>query len=523
MVSSPYDYINATGVIVPDTSEILTDVQADYQAVLGADLIVTPDTPQGVLITAQALAETAVVNNNAALANQINPKQSGGVFLDAVMSLTGIERIAQTKTLVTNVSLAGVAGTIIPFNSQAMTAAGDIFQSVGNVTLSGGGTGKMDFQALNFGATPCADGALTQIVSSVLGWETVTNNQEGTPASVTTLGRITQSDQGGRAYRKNTMAYQGVALAVAITSALYAVTNVTSLSFRENYEGVPAGALISVTGGATLSGTIWGMTTTGGTGTGGGVLVGTDAIAFALSLQSLPGTNPWPVAAFTTTANIALTGLGTQAGGDWSASLTAGNIILAKNQTDPTQNGIWVAASGAWARQAYNTAGSTILGSMSGISMKKNSIYTCVAGGTDLDVAAALLENKSSGCAWNGNNSISIIEPASGQSYGVQFDRPAIVSYLVRVTTTNGNAANIQQVILDWAAGNLNGFTGNVVGSNVSAFDIAGAINSVYPAYYLPNVEISLITPVAYQNSPIAIGLNQQAFTQLSYITVNIT
>ncbi|OWK47548.1 hypothetical protein [Fimbriiglobus ruber] len=39
---------------------------------------------------------------------------------------------------------------------------------------------------------------------------------------------------------------------------------------------------------------------------------------------------------------------------------------------------------------------------INGISMVGHSIYACIEGGTDTAVAAALLENKSSGCAWNG-------------------------------------------------------------------------------------------------------------------------
>lgn len=53
---------------------------------------------------------------------------------------------------------------------------------------------------------------------------------------------------------------------------------------------------------------------------------------------------------FTTTGNVALAGLGTQAGGDWGGALTAGDRILPKDQTTGSQNGIYIAAAGAWAR-----------------------------------------------------------------------------------------------------------------------------------------------------------------------------
>src|ERR1700744_6527208 len=103
--SVPYEYLQQTGVVVPDTSGLLADVQTEYQTVFGSDLIVTPNTPQGVLITAETLARTEVVNNNAALANQINPNVAGGVFLDAILALTGVQRTPASPTLVTNVTL----------------------------------------------------------------------------------------------------------------------------------------------------------------------------------------------------------------------------------------------------------------------------------------------------------------------------------------------------------------------------------------------------------------------------------
>jgi hypothetical protein len=53
---------------------------------------------------------------------------------------------------------------------------------------------------------------------------------------------------------------------------------------------------------------------------------------------------------YSTTANITLSGLGTQGGGDWASSLTAGDRILVKNQSSSQFNGIYVASSTTWAR-----------------------------------------------------------------------------------------------------------------------------------------------------------------------------
>lgn len=51
-----------------------------------------------------------------------------------------------------------------------------------------------------------------------------------------------------------------------------------------------------------------------------------------------------------TTGNITLSGLGTQAGGDWASSLTSGDRVLVKNQTQQEDNGIYVASGTGWAR-----------------------------------------------------------------------------------------------------------------------------------------------------------------------------
>lgn len=53
-----------------------------------------------------------------------------------------------------------------------------------------------------------------------------------------------------------------------------------------------------------------------------------------------------------TTGNITLSGLGTRAGGDWTSSLTAGDRILVKSQTNQAENGIYAASASGWTRTA---------------------------------------------------------------------------------------------------------------------------------------------------------------------------
>lgn len=394
-MADTYQYITNTGVIVPDTSTLLADVQQDYKDALNKqDLIMTSDTPQGVLAVSDTIVRTETANNNAAQANQINPNVAGGTALDAIMALTGMQRTAQTQTLVQNVTLTGQAGTVISAGTIAATSAQDKFQTLSTVTLNASGNATVDFASAEYGPIPCNANALTTVVTNVLGWETVNNATAGI------LGTTTQSDAGARALRNNTLAFQAVSLVEAITSALYAVSGVTSLTFREN------------------------------------------------------------------------------------------------------------------------TAATTQV--IDGISMVAHSIYACVRGGSDLDVAAALLENKSSGAAWNGGTSVSILEPASGQSYAVTFDRPAEIPVLIKVTTPNGSADAIKQSVLDYAAGNITGMAGFVTGADVSPFEIAGAIISELVGTIVNKVEVSLTSVVSYSTSVLPIALNQIATVTLSQITVVI-
>lgn len=231
MASDVYNYINQTGVIMTDATVIMAEVIEEYQSTFGSDLNVDPSTPQGMLIVIETLSRIAVANNNAAIANQINPNISGGVFLDALLALTGSFRVSSTQSSVA-CTIMGVEGTFIPAGSIISGMGGTPqFYSLIDVTIPPGGTSiGVPFNSVEFGPIAAAANTLTVTVSSILGWTSVTN-----PAAAT-LGTITQSDTQARLQRTNTLAAQGNSLAYNVISNLYLLPGVapSGLTFQEN-------------------------------------------------------------------------------------------------------------------------------------------------------------------------------------------------------------------------------------------------------------------------------------------------
>ena len=392
----PYQYIDGTGVIVADTATVQATVIAEWQNALGADLITTPDTPQGVLIAQETTARSSVIQNNADVANQINPNLAGGVFLDAIMALTGIQRIASSYSTAT-VEMLGTIGAVIPAGVIARTGAGDQFYSIAPVTIGVGGDAFVTFQAFAQGAIPCDANALNIIVAGAIGLNSLTN-----PAAAT-LGGTGQSDAAVRSARKAMLGVQGQSLPAAIIGGLLTVPNVTDVSFLENIE------------------------------------------AYAQTI--------------------------------------------------------------------------------SGVAMKAKSIYVCCLGGSDADIAAMLANKKCGGTGYNGSVIVPFTDPTSGQVSNVQFDRGTALEILVQVTVKPTNAVanltvSVQNAILAYATGQINGEAGFKLGASVSPYELAGAINAQYPAIFVTNVLIAPASTGIYSGATMPLNINQYAAVIASGITV---
>lgn len=392
-----YDFNAQTGVIYPDTATVVDTVQNEWRAALGSELNTDPETPQGVMITAEVLARQAVVDITVQLANQINPNIAGGVFLDALCALMGLERRPAIPSIANSVQLTGQPNIIVPAGSQAKSNNGFIWLLKDNVQIGQDGTGVGVFECSVTGPIGCPVGALSTVVDMVLGWETVYNPIAATP------GQDIESDARLRSRRRITLARQGISTREAQLSGVMDLDGVTSAVMRENVSSNPA--------------------------------------------------------------------------------------------------------------------------TIDGVFMVGHSVWLCVDGGSNTDVAMSLLKNKTDGAAWNGTTAVSVIDPASGQAYDVLFDRPTYIYPTVRVVVkTNYSTINpiseIPKNIVAWANGEMPGDYGLTIGQDVSPYEIAGAINYYNPGFFISRVDVRL-DGTLYPNG-IPVTLLQRAILVESAIVVEV-
>ena len=226
MAETFQQYVTKNGIIVPDTADVKEQVENEFKSALGQDLSLESSTPQGRLIEAETISRKAVLENNAYMANQLNPTTASGIYLDATCAIVGVSRKSATNTQVL-ATVRGIANTTIPAGSKAQTTAGDIFELVDTYTIPSSGNGSTYFRASVSGPIACSVGTLTQIVTAVPGWETINN-----PISAV-IGEDAESDSDLRLRRKKSL-YTGSALLISIESAILKVDGVLSVFPAEN-------------------------------------------------------------------------------------------------------------------------------------------------------------------------------------------------------------------------------------------------------------------------------------------------
>lgn len=226
-----YDYNTSQGIIVPDTSKVLSDIQDEFKQLFGDNLDVTPETPQGRLIELMARNRSFTIQICAAVSNMLNLGKANGFVLDDLGSLFLISRQPATYTT-TTVILTGQAGTVIPAGTRLQTESGDIFINDNEYTIPASGSVQTLYHAEETGPVPAKANTLNIILDEVAGLETANN-----PAAPT-LGRDQESDNAFRNRIRYSLNTNSIAVISSIKASLENITGVKGSYCYDNYSNV---------------------------------------------------------------------------------------------------------------------------------------------------------------------------------------------------------------------------------------------------------------------------------------------
>ena len=209
----PIFTVDDTGVHAPSLETAQADTRQQLADIFGDDLANADQTPQGQLAGIIAVLEAVIGEALVRLGNATSVNDAVGTQLDTLGELLDILRQRPTRSRVT-ATVTGVAGTNLPAASRARTSDGDVFRTVADVALAPSPGVSVEMEAVDEGSVMAAAGTLTQIVTVVAGWETITN-----PAAAV-IGINRQDDPQYRRAYINRTAHRAIGSIAAIKSAI---------------------------------------------------------------------------------------------------------------------------------------------------------------------------------------------------------------------------------------------------------------------------------------------------------------
>ena len=209
----PIFTVDATGVHAPSLEEALAETRQEFQEIFGDDLANAAQTPQGQFAGVFAMAKAVIGEALVDLGTATDPNNAIGTQLDRLYGLLDILRQTATRSRVT-ATVTGVPGTGLPAGSRAKTTADVEFRTLADIVLAATPGVMVEMEAVAEGPLEATTGTLTQIVTVIPGWETITNAEAAVP------GLARHDDPVYRAAYQSRIAHRAVGTIAAIEAAL---------------------------------------------------------------------------------------------------------------------------------------------------------------------------------------------------------------------------------------------------------------------------------------------------------------
>lgn len=215
------------GVITVDTSSVRSDFEQAYKTALGTTLNTDVSTAAGQLIANDTTMVTTAQQECVAIANESNPYYATGQALDVAAAFWGYYRKQGVPTTVV-ATLTGSSGVAIPAGAIVSDGTNQ-YTLLDATSIPSTGSVSAEFQCTTTGPIECPAGTLTEIITTISGWDSVTNP---------TAGIVGYNSENDNVFRDritaNFLNKRARAILGAIIDNVAAIDNVVSVVGGEN-------------------------------------------------------------------------------------------------------------------------------------------------------------------------------------------------------------------------------------------------------------------------------------------------
>lgn len=245
-----------TGFDVTEITDLREQIATEWQNAFKEKdrplLNTDPETPQGQIIDSQVATVNQKDSEVLYLAQQFDPRTAEGRFQDALAEIYFIKRKSAINSYAI-CTLNGRAGTQISAGALIESEIDGTQWSLDqDVTIPAEETITAQFTCLTAGAISASAGTLTKIVTTVTGWDAVTN-------ATATVGSLEESQSAFEQRRRESVALNARSTVNAVYAnvaqcdgviAVYAVDNKKNIAETiDNYSLTPHSIFVSVIGG----------------------------------------------------------------------------------------------------------------------------------------------------------------------------------------------------------------------------------------------------------------------------------
>ena len=219
--------IDAEGIHVSGYNDIMEYLLERYVAIFGEDVYIGEETKDYQLLSVFAKCVSDMGELVVQDYNSRNPNYATGDSLDLLLPLVSMTRREATPSTVI-LTLTGTPGTVIPEDSRAVDADGNLWATSASATLDANGEAEVNAICEEDGAIEADAGTITEIFDVIDGWTGVTNEN---PA---VLGTNAETDAEVRLRRRESLALQNNGLYDAIYRAVMGVGSVAFANVYNN-------------------------------------------------------------------------------------------------------------------------------------------------------------------------------------------------------------------------------------------------------------------------------------------------